>query len=144
MFKFNERIEIHYPNTTLVNKQPTFRLRRIAVRGIRDLVANPLTIEDYLRRPLIRRGRWLILGRCEDTRQLRQFYLATTKEEWRELPLRIGLYEPFGSKPVQLLSRPFGATVRERILLSRALQMWSRQNFDGLQLRVFADDLRRV
>ncbi len=112
------------------------------VKRTRDLVAEPLTISDYLRRPLIHRGRWLIVGTDTATGQIRQFYLSTTREQYRPLPLRIGIYEAGAKRPTKILFRPFEPTVRDRILLSRLVGRLNEDGTDEASLRIFADDLK--
>lgn len=144
MLALHQQIEIDYPTCTLVNAQLEFRPRKLVVKKVRDLVVDPLTPADYLRRPLNHRGRWLILARDLETGQLRQFYWSTVKDHFRPLPLRLGLYGPGNHRPLELLSRPFEPVVRDRILLARAIQIWSKKVDQSLRLGVFCDDLRVV
>ena len=53
MYKYNERIRLHYPTRTVIGHELEFRPRHFLVKSVRDLVAEPLTVEDYLRRPMI-------------------------------------------------------------------------------------------
>ena len=68
-------ITLTYPTSTLVQSaQPIYRPRQIRVVSVRDLVAEPLTIAEYLYRPLVRRGRYLVTAWDYATRSVRQFY----------------------------------------------------------------------
>ncbi len=144
MYSPNERIQIHYPETSLINSRPKWKLREIIVRKTRDLVTDPLSIEDYLRRPLIHRGRWLIMGTDSQNGKLRQFYLSTTREQYRPVPLRVGVYEADSKRPAQILFRPFEPTVRDRIVLSRLVTRFAGVSHSEKRIGVFADDLRVV
>ncbi len=64
MFQSGQQIELVYPvNTDIVFiENATRRVRNLYVHRIRDLVAEPLTPAEYLRRPYVARSRWLILA----------------------------------------------------------------------------------
>ncbi|TWU66484.1 hypothetical protein [Crateriforma conspicua] len=142
MLEPGKKVDLTYPDVTLVESLSRLHRRQIRVTAIRDLVAQPLTPDEYLRRPLIRRSRWLITGFDESRGSFRQFYLGSTAEYRAPGYLRVGLYEPGSDRPAFAVSRPFAPTKRDRILLARALSQWSRQQIDDLQLRIFADDLK--
>ncbi len=145
LYEIGREYRINYPAIRLVGYPPAFQPRIVVVRKIRDLLTNPLTAQEFLKRPLLRRGRWLL--RCTDQhkRGFRQFYVDSTKQHWRDCPLRIGWYdlaEPV-SRPVKIYSRSF-SSVHDRRVLTRVIANLSRCTFDGLSLRVFCDDLRIV
>jgi hypothetical protein len=134
MFDINQEIEIHYPVSTHVRySQHNVGLKRrhFVVRRLRDLVAEPLTPEEYLRRPFVRRSRYLVVGTEIDANQWRQFYAGCSMEYPSPSQLRIALYEPGAKKPAKLLHRAFDATVTDR----EALRRWLLRNADDLQLR---------
>jgi hypothetical protein len=132
-------LTLYYPKTNIVGRTPDWQSRQFARWSVRDLVTRPLTPEEYLNRPLVRRSRYLWQGR-DSLGQWRKFYLGATRDHWHEAQLRIALYD--GARRIRLLSRPFEATVRDRILLARVIGRWESYDYDGLQLRITCDDLR--
>jgi hypothetical protein len=102
----------------------------------------PLTIEEYLQRPFIRRSRYLLVGK--ELGRWKQFYLGSTQEYYSTGQLRLGLYGPDDLLPRHLVSRPFDNTPEDRKRLYNAVADWSKLDFGQLNLRVFADDLRIV
>lgn len=143
MFRPNQRAVLTYPDSTIVETVRQYREREITVEKVRDLVSSPLTVKEYFRRPLIKRGRWLVSGRDPNGR-FRQFYLANSVEFQRDSPLRIGIYEPGATTPLEIVSRQFENNRRDRILLGKTISHWACQDLDGLLLGIFADDLRVV
>jgi hypothetical protein len=135
-------LTLHYPTVTHVRYSDVTKYlqRQFRVLQIRDLVREPLTPMDFLRRPYVRRSRYLLLG--QEQRYCRQFYLGCSAEYQSPTQLRVALYEPSGAQPVELLARPIEADVRDRKLLIRLLEKWRDRDFGGLVLRVYADDLR--
>ncbi len=134
-------IELTYPDVTLVEALAQFHRRRIRVHSIRDLVANPLTPHEYLRRPKLRRSRWLICGYDLERLAWRKFYVGSSREYAAPGMLRVALYRPGESRPADVISREFGPTARERLILARVLLKWYERDLGPLQLRVIADDL---
>ena len=141
MFQRNQELQLHYPTSTLIGADLEFKPRTLIVKYVRDLRTNPLTIEDFFRRPLIHRGRWLLGVLDLDSREFRSIYPTTSREHFDDAPLRIGLYESFGNEPIDILSRHFQATARERMLLAKTLFKWSELDLDGLKLGVFAENV---
>lgn len=131
--------ELHYPARNLLNCSPVWKKRLVSRFSVRDLVVNPLTPEEYLARPLVRRSRylWHVKDNCN---QWRSFYQGASLEHFRDTHLRLALYD--GRSRVKLLARPFESTVRDRVLLARVVSRWSQYDYDGLQLRITCDDLR--
>jgi hypothetical protein len=136
------KIELTYPDSTVVDSLATLSRRRICVYRVRDLVAEPLTPEEFLRRPFIRRSRWLISGYDLDLQRRRQFYLGNSAEHRAPGVLKLALYEPGQTKPRWSLSRDFGPTRRERQLLIDSLAEIAKRGGTGMQLRIYCDDLR--
>ncbi|TWU37227.1 hypothetical protein [Novipirellula artificiosorum] len=144
MFERNDRIEFHYPITTHVRyftSQIAMRPRRLVVYQLRDLVAEPLTPIEYLNRPYVRRSRWLVRGTETGKDHPQQFYLGCSPEFRAPSQLRVALYRPDAIRPSKLLLRPFGPTVHDRDALRRWIHRHHDDDFDGLELRIFADDL---
>jgi hypothetical protein len=137
------KIELHYPTRTDVfADSQLWRLRELIVYRIRDLVREPLTIEEYLSRPFVKRSRYLLIGK--ELGRWKQFYLGTTQEFHASGQLRLGLYAPDELKPRHLVSRSFDNTPKDRKELYKAVAEWSKIDFGQLTLRVFADDLRII
>lgn len=141
MFSAGSRIELSYPDSTLVESLAKLRRRRVRVCGVRDLVREPLTPEEFVRRPFIRRSRWLITGYDLDRRQYRQFYAGSSGEYRSPGLLRVALYEPGADRPTWPFPRPYGPTRRERALLVHCLREWLSRDLADLQLRIYCDDL---
>ncbi|TWU18031.1 hypothetical protein [Allorhodopirellula heiligendammensis] len=141
MIQPGQTIELTYPDCTLIGAIRDFRERRLVVRSIRDLVAEPLTIAEYLRRPMLARSRWLLQCWDVERRCWRKFYLGSSREHERPGLLRVGLYRPGATRPDELVSRAFGPTRMERRVLARVLADWVDADLGRLQLRVLADDL---
>jgi hypothetical protein len=136
-------LSLTYPRTTHVSFTDSAELLRREFRllKIRDLVKQPLTIEDFMRRPFNRRSRYLLLG-VERT-SYRQFYAGCSAEFYCESQLRLGIYgsEP---RPLEIVGRGFYDDPRERKLMMRLLERWQGKSFGDRELRVFADDFRLV
>ena len=139
MYAPDTQIEITYPESTQVESRTTFRRRRIQIREVRDLIRQPLTPEEYLRRPLTHRSRYLLTAFDQDTAQWRQFYLGSSKEHATNGRLKIALYLPGQAKPTKIISRSFEPTRRDRIALARMLKDLKEKSHDGMVLRVIPD-----
>ncbi|MEO9594111.1 MAG: hypothetical protein ABJG45_21230, partial [Rhodopirellula bahusiensis] len=99
MFKPDTEIELTYPDSTLVESNTTFRRRYLQIREVRDLIADPITPEEYLRRPLTQRSRYLLTAYDKESKSWRQFYVGSSKEHLTDGRLRIALYEKGGTSP---------------------------------------------
>lgn len=140
MYAPDTQIEITYPESTQVESETKFRRRRIQIREVRDLITQPLTPEEYLRRPLTHRSRYLLTALDKDTAQWRQFYLGSSKEHATNGRLKIALYSPGAAMPTRIISRSFEPTRRDRIALARMLKELKEKSHDGMELRVIPDD----
>lgn len=141
MLKRLEKLLLAYPESTLLQTQWQFRRRRLEVVDVRDLLTEPLTPDEFLRRPLIHRGRWLVRARDLEQQTVKQFYLASTREFYRPTGLRLALYWPDqrDQPPAEWLSRRFAGTRRDRIVLARALASLRQTDFGGFDLRITID-----
>lgn len=142
MIEPGQRLNFHYPTNTNVESIYELRHRSVIIEYIRDLVADPLTPAEYLRKPMVRRSRCLIQTRDQETGQWRKFYLGTSQEYHTPGLLRLGLYEPGCAKPWRIISGQYEQTRQDRILLSKLIQRIIVQDLGELELRVIADDLR--
>lgn len=141
VFKTSELLLLNYPTQTLLQTEWSYRTRRLEVIKVRDLLRSPLTPEEYLRRPLIHRGRWLVKARDLDSEEVKQFYLASSKEYYRATGLRLALYWPNsdGEMYAEVLPHRFAATRRDRIVLALSLIKLKSVDFSGFDLRVTVD-----
>jgi len=144
LFEPNETIKLHYPATTHVgfSREVPHKPRLFKILRVRDLVRQPLTVEEFLRRPFVRRSRYLLLG--DEGGNLRQFYVGNSKEFFSPSQLRLALYEPFSFRPHKLIARPFDDTLEERKQMLKILRSLPSLDFGDYELKVFADDLRLI
>ena len=141
MIEVGDVIDFRYPVTTHVRiENPLFMVRAVKVVTIRDLVSQPLTFEEFLRRPFVRRSRWLVGGIDLESKLFRQFYLGCSPEYNAPSQLRIGGYDEYKRRPTKIYYRGFEPTLDDRKKLAK-LALILRNRFD---LRIFADDLRLV
>lgn len=135
-------VSLHYPTCTdvLAATQKRWKQREIEVVSIRDLVRQPLTPQEFMRRPFTRRTRYLLRGR--ENGLVKQFYLGTSHEYYTCGQLRMGLYLPFSAQPSDLIGRPFENNPFDRRLLYQSLLKFLDYDFGRFDLRIFADDLR--
>ncbi len=141
-----KEIRLTYPTCTHVRlwRPNDTEKREIVVHTIRDLVAEPLSLEEFMRRPWLLRSRWLIKAYEPTRRQWRQFYLGSSLEFRGPGVMRVGLYEPGATRPTKIYGRPFEPTAEDRRVLIRAVKEWGRLDFGEASLRVFVDDLRVI
>lgn len=141
MFSRSERLFLEYPVSTLLETQWQFARRELRVVRTRDLWTEPLTPAEFLSRPLIHRGRWLVNSVDLRTNQFRKFYLASSRQHYRTTGLRLALYWPDepGRTPAEIISRRFAATRRDRLILSRTLIELRHDDWSGFDLRVTID-----
>lgn len=146
MLQLQRNVEINYPICTHIDApQLQFRPRSIRPYRIRDLVKNPLTIREYLARPYTRRGRYLALSKDLTTGTLKQFYLSSTEEHWRDTPLRLCLFNDTTGKIDCLMPHLYGSTKRDRLVLSKVVIEFLDTEFEpGFRLGIFADDLQVI
>lgn len=146
MLPLRQNIDVHYPVCThIAVDKLEFRQRVIRPYKIRDLVTDPLTIREYLARPFTRRGRYLAL--CKDIRsgQLRQFYLSSTQEHWRDTPLRFCLFDDAAKKPVEIMPVNYGTTKRDRLILAKTvIEFLDTEFYGNLRIGIFSDDLQVI
>ena len=131
---------IHYPTSTVVESNGIWRPRRIRVLAVRDLVAEPLSVDEYLRRPLVQRSRYLVRAWDYGRRNVRNFYLGTCREYACDTDLWLARLSEDGATP-ELLTRGFRATRKERIQLARTVNRFVR-DLPPQSLGVIAPDLR--
>ena len=140
-----QRLTIHYPTTTLVQRIARLQQRQIEVCSVRDLMAQPLSIADFLRRPYQNRSRYLICAYDSDRSAWRQFYLGSIAEHASPSILRVGLYLPGDDKPFETIGPAVGPTRRDRETLARSLIVLADQaKLGNASIGVYAVDVRKV
>jgi len=145
MFEPGQPIELVYPICTDVLRiaDAPRKLRQLRVCRVRDLLAEPLTVAEFAKRPFVARSRWLVLARDENDRQFRQFYPGSADNYRSPDVLRIGLYDPESQRPAMLLGRQFEPSKADRLALLK-LAIREENNHDGYELRIFAGDMRLI
>ena len=145
MFDSGQELELVYPITTHIHRihYVPRRIRQIRVHKVRDLLAEPLTIDEYARRPYVSRSRWLITAHERPGEPPRQFYLGSADNYRSPSVLHVGLYEPDHPRPSYLIGRQYEPTIADR----RELLRFAREQatlHPGYELRIFASDLRLI
>jgi hypothetical protein len=157
MFEKGKEITLFYPKDTHVrwiSKAPR-KERNLIVHKIRDLVTEPLTPMEFLKRPYTSRSRWLVTGWDVELRMFRQFYPGSTNEFSAPGTLQLALYAPDDVRPRELLSHQFEPSVVDRREMIRIIAKWmndrQRDQQDGVMhpadapdLRIIASDLRLI
>ncbi len=139
------QIKIHYPVRTHVRyQQPPLREREIVVHELRDLLEKPLTVEEYTRRPFVRRSRWLAKAFDCNRKVWRSFYLGCTPEFASPAVLRVGVFDIATGRLLRLLPGEFGPSVIDRRRLCRLLPRLATKIGEDEQLGIFAPDMRLV
>lgn len=131
-----ETVSLHYPVRTILGVPWEFRKRRIQVLAIRDLLTEPLLPSEFLRRPLIHRGRWLVTARELDSGAVKRFYLENFREFYKPTVLRLGLYYPDQSQPPLIISHRFGVSRQQRQTLAAVIKNLESHDWNGPQLRI--------
>lgn len=132
-------IHTAYPFTTHVSASHlTWEPRRFWVLGVRDLVTDPLTVQEYLARPMTRRSRYLIRVRDLDRGVCRSVYQRSMADWFRETPLRVGVFH--GARLMELLSTNWGPTVADRQGLIRFLQKHAGHDMGEFRIGILSDD----
>jgi hypothetical protein len=142
MFSPGQQIELVYPTQTDILHVDTAprRLRQLYVHRVRDLVAEPLTPSEYIRRPYVARSRWLILASEKASQPPKQFYPGTADNYRAPGVLRLAIYEPEAKRPVQIIGRQIDPTLQDRRYLIRLINKVIDQ-YPDYQLRIIAPDL---
>lgn len=136
-------LETAYPYTTHVSAPwPVWEPRRFRVLGIRDLVLQPLTIDELIRRPMTRRSRYLIRVFDLDRQVYRSVYHRSMQDYYRETPLRVGVF--YGPKLVELMTTNWGPTIADRRGLIKFLGRYQHKRLGRHRIGIFSDDLEVI
>ncbi len=107
------------------------------VLSIRDLVSEPLTVEEFESQPFQARSRYLVTLVGQDGR-LSKIHVSTS----REFEIRPALYQIGGRRPIQLIGRKFQSSKQDLELLLEHIEKLKAMDFNGLELRLMVDGLR--
>lgn len=139
------QLELLYPIHTSVKDihKSNRRLRRVIVYSARDLVAEPLTPAEFIRRPYVSRSRWLIRAWDIDQKSWRNFYLGSSTQFQSPGTLGIAEYNPETGRLLRLLSRQFEPCVHDRRVILRLIaRIVARDEIPQESLRIIASDFR--
>lgn len=135
-----QTLELAYPAHNRFDVPIEFVDRKIQVYGIKDF-GSGLPAKYLIRRPMVRRGRILIVGIDQESQGRRKFWFES-RHGARLLEHRLGLYDP--QAPGQLVDwvdRIYGPTEQEQVRMRRAALRWMelvREYGDiGLKLAVY-------
>ena len=142
MLELGARVELEYPSRSLVGVEPAFLRRVMLVRSVRDLVKDPLTPAEFIRRPMVHRSRFLF--RCLDVQKnaYRNVYEGAAREWRRDCPHRWGLF--CGNQLMERVAGAWGNSEHDRLELRKLLEKWRFEDFAGWRIGVFVDDLRVI
>ncbi|MEL7337299.1 MAG: hypothetical protein AAFN70_13985, partial [Planctomycetota bacterium] len=124
MIEAGERMQLTYPTSNIIGHSFSYRTREFVVCDIRDLFEDPLTIEDFYRRPMLKRSRYLLRGRDVETDEWRQFYAGNSIELSAPGDLYIAEYKH--GVMVRILFGPYKDTAKDRNRMAYVLQPLSR------------------
>lgn len=139
-FNVGKIVEFDYPSHNRLDLPIEYVRRRVLVTEYVDIVQQPIDIESFLYRPLVRRGSLLIVGIDQHVKGERRFWFQAMRDAGRPPSLRVGLYDP--SDPIctaEWIGREFGPTVKDRLLMREALLQFRETipQCDGLRLGLF-------
>lgn len=144
-FELGKITRFEYPSVNRIEEPYELVTRRVLAVRMRDLLVDPLSIDEYCRRPLDRISRWMLLGVDPDTGKRCRFYLGSIPGQESPGMLRVGLFHPDAVGPWRVLLGAFGSTQSDRRELARLLRKWeAEKDLRGYQLGVFCNDLRLV
>jgi hypothetical protein len=118
-----------------------FRPTVATILRCRDLVKEPIPAKEWLadRDQVV--GRFGFEAETGDGQGVKTFYPNATEERFRIVPVQLALYEPNATKPLSIVSRPYGATLSERFAMDRRIRETLRRDLADLTVAVLATDL---
>jgi hypothetical protein len=131
-------IQDHYPEFSSVADPITWRPVHFQAIGVRDLVTDPLTVEQFNQRPYLRRSRYQLRVVDLATGQRRTIYQRLLRSCFRDCPLRVGVYQ--GQKLVELMATNYGPSVADRRGLMAFLRKYIDSDFGDHRLGILSDD----
>ena len=122
-----ELLQFEYPERNLLSVRPIWRPRTIVVDTVVDTLARPVPGRWFRRRPLIRRGRHLVIGFDLELGQRRQFYVSAMRGMEHSHWLALALYDPCAEDPVPLRpDGPYAPTVEDRLYMAEVIRHYNR------------------
>lgn len=126
-----EVLQFEYPKRNLITERAVWRPRCIVVERVVDTASTPVPAHWFRRRPLIRRGRHLVVGYDLDKGDWRQFYVCAMRGMEHSHWLSLALYDPCTEDPVpQLPDGPFAPTVEDRLYMAEVIKHYHRLTAD--------------
>lgn len=144
MIEVGDQLQLRYPVRTHVRfwtESPT-QQRDLTIVSVRDLVREPLTAAEFLRRPFVARSRYLI--RAREGFDWRQFYLGSSVEFRSPSTMRLAIFDPDEPKKLKRICREFQPTVEDRAIMVRLIKLWESEDHGDFELKIVCDDLRLV
>ena len=144
MIEPQTQLTIHYPISSHIRNKWAMRSRHITVASVRDLVKQPLTAGEFMRRPYIHRSRWLAKAWDIELSAWRQFYLGTSEEFAAPGVLRAGAFDSETQRLIRLIGREYQPTMLDRRALMRSIDKFQMRLSESETLGIFAPDLQFV
>lgn len=120
-------LEFEYPERNLIGVPATWRRRVILVEFVHDMVVTPIDPRAVELRPLIRRGRHLVVGYDLDAGRSRSFYREAMRHVRRPSWLQLALFDPCEEEPRLRRPRgPFAPTAKDRLFLAEVIRHYNR------------------
>ena len=127
-----EVIVFEYPTRNKVDRDPEYRTRRVIVREIYDLAESPPIDGEWLtRRPLIDRGRHLIVGFDLDAGREKSFYLEAMREFRTRCALCLALYDPIDGHRPGYCKGPYAPTEDDRYRMAATVRVFNELTADN-------------
>lgn len=122
-----ELLEFEYPERNLIGVPVVWRRRTVLVEAIHDMARTAIDPRAVEIRPLIRRGRHLVVGYDLDTGRRRQFYREAMRHVRRRTWLQLALFDPCEECPRLRRPRgPFAPTTKQRLFLTEVIRHYNR------------------
>lgn len=136
--RVGDLLKFQYPVRNVISCRREWKQRTIIVESVIDTSLVPVETRAFELRPLIRRGRWLIIGYDCDRGGLRKFYREAMRDVNKPAWLQLGLYDPCDEDDVwhpQLFPVPPIADARK--WLAEVLRHYNRRTDTYHNLGVF-------
>lgn len=120
-------LQFEYPERNLLPQRAIWRPRCIVVDHVIDTRNTPVPAYWFRRRPLIRRGRHLVVGYDLDKGDWRQFYVCAMRGMQHSHWLSLAFYDPCAHDPEPLHpDGPFAPTVEDRLYMAQVIEHYNR------------------
>ena len=120
-------LEFEYPERNLIGVPAVWRRRTILVESVHDTAVTAIDPRAVQLRPLIRRGRHLVVGYDLDAGGIRQFYREAMRHVRRQTWLQLALFDPCEERPrLRRPHGPFAPTTKDRLFLAEVIGHFNR------------------